>query len=47
MSLAMLALICLLVSVVLAIVNNDFKSSSLWALWAIACAIILGSMRFG
>jgi hypothetical protein len=37
-----LALVCLIVSFVLAIINNDLKSSSLWALWAICVALITG-----
>lgn len=47
MSLALLAIICLIVSVVMAIANGELRSGSLWALWAIACALILGSIHVG
>lgn len=39
-----LALICLIVSIVLAIVNVEYKSASLWALWAICVALIAGGL---
>lgn len=47
MSLALLAIIFLIVSIVLAIINNDLKSPSLWGIWAIAAALILGSANLG
>ena len=36
-----LALVAFIVSIVFAIVNNEVRSASLWALWAIFLAIFL------
>jgi hypothetical protein len=47
MSLALLAIIFLIISFVLAVIMNDLRSPSLWALWAIAAALILGSANLG
>lgn len=39
-----LALVCLIVSVVFAVVNGEYKSASIWALWAICVALITGGL---
>jgi hypothetical protein len=38
-----LALVCIIVSIVWAIVNKEFRSASLWALWAIFVVLFLGA----
>jgi hypothetical protein len=42
MSGTILALVCIIVSIVWAVVNKEFKSASLWALWAIFVVLFLG-----
>ena len=40
-----LALAFLIVSFVWAVVNQEWRSPLLWGVWAIAAALILGSVR--
>lgn len=39
-----LALICLIISVVFGILNGEIRSAQLWALWAICVALITGGL---
>lgn len=41
-SVAVIAVIFLIVSFIFAAVNGEFRSASLWALWSIAAALVLG-----